>query len=317
MKFLEAARKARDEAMGHLSGTTQQDLSNLLREHGRIGATFSEMELGDINAEAIRGWTQSNSELSLNTQDKYLYAMGFVFRWALEHGLVSDDPVAHFRRAFRKKHSKSIRAAKDPARNIRPLSKESQYKVLEAAFAESPYRYSAFSFLLLMLDAGLRVGEAVALRWENVGEEFLEVCENCPRYSHIPVLPKSGYRRRVEMSKRLREHLKSLRGLDQERVIHPIHYPTFLKKTWPVILESAGLKGVRLKDLRDTYASTLLSCGIPIAYIAKQMGHSNVNVTARHYAQWIHDGWKPPVQLKEGRIPADLLAIVSGDDYED
>ena len=36
------------------------------------------------------------------------------------------------------------------------------------------------------------------------------------------------------------------------------------------------------KDLRDTYACWLLMAGIPLGYIAEQLGHANSHVTARH-----------------------------------
>jgi integrase len=42
--------------------------------------------------------------------------------------------------------------------------------------------------------------------------------------------------------------------------------------------------GVRLKDLRDTYASHLLTRGIPIQFVSRQLGHGGVSVTEQHYA---------------------------------
>ena len=45
----------------------------------------------------------------------------------------------------------------------------------------------------------------------------------------------------------------------------------------------------RLKDLRDTFASQLVSAGIPLGYVSHQLGHANLAVTAKHYARWIDD----------------------------
>jgi hypothetical protein len=66
----------------------------------------------------------------------------------------------------------------------------------------------------------------------------------------------------------------------------------------------------RPKDLRDTYASHLLSANIPLPYVSKQLGHGDVLTTARHYARWIDASGRyvaPPV-LQQGEVPADLLA---------
>jgi integrase len=40
------------------------------------------------------------------------------------------------------------------------------------------------------------------------------------------------------------------------------------------------------KDLRDTFASQLLTAGVQLGYMSRQLGHSDVSVTARHYARW-------------------------------
>lgn len=309
MKFQEAVMRACEDNTSELSETTRQDIRSLLRDYGRIGSVFGDVELDVITAESIREWVKLNKDLKINTIDKYLYAFAFVFRWAIENRIVNLNPVGQYRVMFRKRNSKSMREGKDPSRNIRPLRPSACKALVDASFEHGTD--SSTSMLLLMMDAGLRAGEAFALRWEHVGDDCLDIVENLPRHIREPVAPKSGYRRRVQMSQRLRDHLISLRGLDEERVSNPMNYDSFRMNGWKLILEKSGLEKVRFKDLRDTYACTLLSCGIPIAYIAKQLGHTNVMVTARHYAQWLHDGWKPPVQLLEGQVPADLLAVAS------
>ena len=67
-----------------------------------------------------------------------------------------------------------------------------------------------------------------------------------------------------------------------------------------------------LKDLRDTYASQLLTCGVQLGYVSAQLGHADVAVTARHYARWIEDDhYREPMQIESGEVPADLLARLS------
>ncbi len=64
-----------------------------------------------------------------------------------------------------------------------------------------------------------------------------------------------------------------------------------------------------LKDLRDTFASQLLTAGVQLGYVSIQLGHSDVAVTARHYARWIEDDlYREPMRLESGEVPADLLA---------
>ena len=63
------------------------------------------------------------------------------------------------------------------------------------------------------------------------------------------------------------------------------------------------------KDLRDTYASQLLTAGIQLGYVSRQLGHSDVSITARHYARWAGgDAYRSPLEVREGEVPADLLS---------
>jgi integrase len=49
-------------------------------------------------------------------------------------------------------------------------------------------------------------------------------------------------------------------------------------------LKEAGLRHVRIHDLRGTYASLLVSAGVPIFHVSKALGHSDVTTTTKHYA---------------------------------
>ena len=46
---------------------------------------------------------------------------------------------------------------------------------------------------------------------------------------------------------------------------------------------SAGLKKIRLHDLRHTHASLLIFAGEPIHLVAKRLGHANVQTTWKRY----------------------------------
>jgi Phage integrase family len=61
--------------------------------------------------------------------------------------------------------------------------------------------------------------------------------------------------------------------------------------------------------LRDTFASQLLTAGVQLGYVSAQLGHSNVAVTAQHYARWAGgDACLEPMHLEAGELPADVLA---------
>lgn len=55
-----------------------------------------------------------------------------------------------------------------------------------------------------------------------------------------------------------------------------------LKHFWAGICEDAGITGVRIHDLRHTYASVLASAGQTLPVIGQLLGHTNPNTTARY-----------------------------------
>ena len=61
--------------------------------------------------------------------------------------------------------------------------------------------------------------------------------------------------------------------------------------------------------MRDTFASQLLTAGVQLGYVSRQLGHSDVSVTARHYARWAGgDAYRNSLEVREGEVPADLLS---------
>jgi hypothetical protein len=67
-----------------------------------------------------------------------------------------------------------------------------------------------------------------------------------------------------------------------------------------------------MKDLRDTFASQLLTSGVPLGYISHQLGHADIGVASRHYARWCGGSdFRTPMVPAENEVPADLLARIA------
>jgi integrase len=73
------------------------------------------------------------------------------------------------------------------------------------------------------------------------------------------------------------------------------------------ILRHARLQGVRLHDLRHTYASLLLQAGEPIGYVKQQLGHSSIQVTVDRYGHFVPGANRSAVdRLAEKTSASDL-----------
>jgi integrase len=59
-------------------------------------------------------------------------------------------------------------------------------------------------------------------------------------------------------------------------------YLSDLKYPWAEICQQAKLEGVRIHDLRHTYASHLVSRGVSLPMVGKLLGHTQAQTTARY-----------------------------------
>jgi integrase len=78
---------------------------------------------------------------------------------------------------------------------------------------------------------------------------------------------------------------------------------------WPALLAGASVPGLMMEDLRDTFGSWLLTLGIPIQYVSRQLGHSfevpaDLLVRLRESPQSPHMG--DPYALPESLKSSDL-----------
>jgi site-specific recombinase XerC len=158
----------------------------------------------------------------------------------------------------------------------------------------SPFATAA---LRLLLFTGCRLREILNLKWENVDLE-----------RGLLFLPESKTGRKTIILNAL--GLAVLTGLDWlGSYVAPgddAEKPrTDLKRPWRAVSKRAGLEGVRLHDLRHTYASFGAGGGLGLPIIGKLLGHTQASTTAR-YAHLDNDPLRRAAESICSRIAAAL-----------
>jgi integrase len=69
----------------------------------------------------------------------------------------------------------------------------------------------------------------------------------------------------------------------------PISWPYFWREVWTPALEAVGLEHRAPCNLRRSYALHMLQAGVPIASLARQMGHADINRTFATYGGWVRE----------------------------
>ena len=177
-------------------------------------------------------------------------------------------------------------------------------KVLDETGERGGVSRSAVAALRLLMLTGCRKSEILTLRWEHVALEAGEL-----------QLPDSKTGARVvPLSTSAVKVLAALpRSPGNPWVIpgrNPGTHLRALADAWEVIRARAELDGVRIHDLRHSFASRALALGESLPMIGKLLGHSQMETTSR-YAHLTRDS----VHRCAARIADSLATDILGNDW--
>jgi integrase len=148
-------------------------------------------------------------------------------------------------------------------------------KCLMAALAVYPDKPAANVIRLLLL-TGARRGEALGAMWAQFDLK-----------KAIWVKPgratKQRTEHRVPLSPPAVQILADMRKADPDGTrLFPPGLAGKMRDHWFSTTEAAGISGVRMHDLRHSFASFLASAGLPLSIIGALLGHTQPSTTARY-----------------------------------
>lgn len=275
-----------------------------------LWVTHIEPDLGHIRLDAltpgvVRGWLRtkaaSSSRLGRPLSPRSLQALHGVLRKALNDavrdGILPTNPVL------------AVEGPAVPSRAARYLSR-AEAAAIRKSVSGDPWE----PLWLLLLGCGLRIGEALALRWcdvdldggalvvnRTVSDLQTDMDPDAPvRRRGIKESPKTpSSAARVPMPAFVAESLRSQRTSVAARrlaavawsdndLVFPSAVGTFLDRSnvarhWNSACERAGVADVRLHDLRHSAATFLLAAGVDMKVVQHILRHSRLATTADLY----------------------------------
>ena len=182
-----------------------------------------------------------------------------------------------------------------------------QAKAVVAAASGDPYEAIA----VLVLRLGLRRGEALALRWQDVDLDSgeLHIRGTLKRVSGVGLvrdLPKTtASQRTLPLPETCLDALHQRRAIQtSELAALPAHQPSGfvfttpldtaidprnLSRWWDRLCAKAGIGHHRFHSTRHTAATLLLDEGIPLEIVSAILGHASISITADVYAKVTSD----------------------------
>ncbi|MGS2590556.1 tyrosine-type recombinase/integrase [Streptomyces hebeiensis] len=236
-----------------------------------------------------------------------------VLKSALEHAVREEEIPRNVAR--------NVRTGTPRPRRFEPLTADEARQFLTSA-----HEHRLHALFELALHTGLRKGELLGLRWEDLdldtGTAAIRRTLQRTGTGGLTTLPTKtrASERRIALPARClrslkRHHEEQQRDRDtagaewqhngyvfttpQGRAIDP----TNLTRTFTTLLRKAGLRRIRFHDLRHSTATLLLEQGVELVVIKELLGHAHIGVTATVYAH---------VRLRLQRDAIDTLSTTLG-----
>lgn len=267
------------------------------REYGRLVKSFVIPNLGkrrvpDIRRSDIAALHHKMRDTQYQA-NRTLAVLSKMFNLAEVWGMRPDgsNPCLHVKRYKEEQRERFLSAAE-----FQRLG-----RVLDEILQDGSETRSAVTAIRLLMLTGCRCSEIQTLRWEHVdldaGELHLPDTKTGKRA--IPLAPSAV--RLLASLPRDNENPWVIPGRRRGMHLNDLRHP------WQRIRSRAGLPGVRIHDLRHSFASRALALGEGLPMIGKLLGHTQVQTTAR-YAHLARDTMKVSAARIGDSIDRDLEA---------
>jgi integrase len=177
------------------------------------------------------------------------------------------------------------------------------------------------TYLMVLLggDAGMRLGEIVALEWRDVDLDARRLTVQRSDWLGHVTTPKGGRLRRVPLTQRLTAALKAMRHLRHPRVLClPDSTPITRDRVIKAIRAAQRIAHTQVAGvhvLRHTFCSHLAMRGAPARAIQELAGHADLTMTQR-YMHLSPSATEDAIRLLDDRLVGVTTTLGRGDIVE-
>lgn len=235
-----------------------------------------------------KGNIKDNSSLSVNTVHGIVSVLKQGFNLAMLLEFINKNPTT------------AIKMPKLDEKEICALSREEQKRVEEYCLNNRKWNYIG---IILCLYTGIRLGELLALTWEDIDFENKSLCIKKTAYKAkingenqmIIDTPKTKKSNRViPLCDKLLNLLELLKNNTESQYVISTKNGNIIEtrsyqRTFESILVKCGVKHYNFHCLRHTFATRAIELGMDPKTLSEILGHTNVGITLNRYAHSLYE----------------------------
>ncbi len=292
LTFAEYAETWKETYAGRTSrGLRPETLDEYRRDLNRATLYLGRRRLAEIDAPTVKAYARSlaNAGLKPGTVRRILAPLKACLATAVEDGHLRHNPIAGVRLAVATpKVVDGSEVEEDDTDEVKALTTE-QLAELVAQVGDGWHGL----IVRLMAQSGIRIGEALGLRWQDVDSAAgrIRIRRRVRRGKVGKPKSQSGTREVPVAPKLLREltaHRLASPYSDSTDLVFPTDtgkpcHASNLYRWLKPAAKAAGVEWAAFHTLRHTAASRWLVSGIGIAQVSKLLGHHDPGFTLRTY----------------------------------
>ena len=265
--------------------STRQRMDSALRT--QLLPTFGHRKLNEIGSLEVLAWFDRYSRTAPAGANRVLDILKQIFSYAIECGHVDSNPAQGVRHNPRPKVTRFL--SRDEVARV--------HTALNAHRGRGSGQQQAAIIRLLLL-TGCRKGELVNLRWEEVGGDVLRLSDSKtgPRTVFLSTAARAVIARQPRTGPYV---FPSLKDASRPR--------SGELSLWRKVRREARIEGVRLHDLRHTFASHAVMRRVPLPVLSRLLGHSRDRMALRYAHVCDHEAAEAADRI--GSTIADLLGV--------
>ncbi|MGN1124679.1 MAG: tyrosine-type recombinase/integrase [Candidatus Gastranaerophilaceae bacterium] len=304
---------------GSVKNSTYDRLENVYNVHIK-NSSIGQKKLSDISSDDIQDFiNKKRMTLSISSIKKIKEILSPCFRRAVRNGEIKTNPMDL---VVMPTNKTAIIDTKETDIYTDDEIEKIYHAALPIYFSNNAKRYRYAPMFVFILNTGLRIGECLALTWDDVNYEkkFINVNKSVSTFQNRGRYENESKKiQKVSTTKTVNgvrcvplndSAIESLKEMQKRNFMYNIHsnicFPSYkgkvmnirsVQKTFESICADMGIEHKGLHALRHTFGSILVRNNTNIKIVSEILGHSDVKFTYNRYIHILNEQKAEAIEL--------------------